>query len=787
MTHARGRGIAIGLFALTVAMSLVAVGLGLTTPGSSVALFALIAVPLIASVYAGAGSLLVARLPGNRIGWVVLGIGFFQGLNILNSAYGDFAFARSGSPLAFGGISGWAGTWTWYPSIGLLVTFLPLLFPDGRPPSPRWRPVAWLAGVGIAIGLIGQIVASWSLRHGGFGDPNYAPGGVGGGINALGTLMAGIAALLSIVSLVVRYRRSTGDEREQLRWFVFAATFVLVALIFASTSIDRQYVLLSIGFFLLPIAVALAVLKYRLYDIDVVIKKTLVALVLTVVIGGPVLLVVAVASQVLLWQGTGKLLTLGGGIVLGIALVPLIRISRRIADRIVYGRRASSYEVLAEFSERMAETYATDDVLPRMATILLGAAGATSATVWLRIGEALRPAATAGAGTNNDDIPVAGEELPAIPGFAVEVRHQGELLGALSAQIPANDPLDAGRERLIRDLASQAGLVLRNVRLIEELRASRQRLVVAQDEERRRLERNIHDGAQQQLVALSVQLGLLERQIDADPNTAKAAAAQLKADATTALEDLRVLARGIYPPLLADRGLPAALEAQARRSTVPVSVESDGVGRYGQDVEAAVYFCVLEALQNVAKYAKASRATVGLTASDGVIGFEVSDDGVGFDPAVARGSGVTNMRDRLESLGGSLRLETRPGGGTKVIGRIPLDGPSLIARQRRRRAGSRTDRRRDARLPQRLRRVRASTPRDHGQRRVQRHPHPAHVPRGVDLPVGGTEGSKVRIQTILPHPGAAQGLRSRLCFTFGRSDGSRGGSRGQGPQRCGRA
>jgi signal transduction histidine kinase len=232
--------------------------------------------------------------------------------------------------------------------------------------------------------------------------------------------------------------------------------------------------------------------------------------------------------------------------------------------------------------------------------------------------------------------------------------------------------MNPAKDRLVRDLASQAGLVLRNVRLIEELRASRQRLVAAQDQERRRIERDIHDGAQQQLVALAVKLRLTDTLVGKDDGGAHAMLAQLQDETIGALENLRDLARGIYPPLLADKGLPAALEGQATKSAVRVTVDADGVGRYSQEVEAAVYFCTLEALNNVAKYAQATAAHVRLRASDGALSFEVEDDGRGFDPSTASGSGLTNMRDRLDALGGALDVRSSPGAGTIVAGLVPL-------------------------------------------------------------------------------------------------------------------
>jgi signal transduction histidine kinase len=334
----------------------------------------------------------------------------------------------------------------------------------------------------------------------------------------------------------------------------------------------------------------------------------------------------------------------------------------------VFGRRATPYQVLSEFSDRVAETYAAEDVLERMAQVLATGVGAEAATVWLRDRGGFYPAAS-----------WPPTELPtgAAPPSAIEVRHRDETLGALSVRLPANDPMDPAKERLIRDLAGQAGLVLRNATLIEDLKASRQRLVAAQDAERRRIERNIHDGSQQQLVALAVKLKLADSLVGRDEDRAHAMLAELQTEANRALDDLRDLARGIYPPLLADKGLSAALESQARKSTVPVEIETDGIGRYPQETEAAVYFSCLEALQNVAKYAQATSATVRLAQTDATLTFEISDDGRGFDPAdVGDGTGLQGIADRLDALGGELTIRSAPGDGTTLVGRVPVEGGS---------------------------------------------------------------------------------------------------------------
>ncbi len=227
-------------------------------------------------------------------------------------------------------------------------------------------------------------------------------------------------------------------------------------------------------------------------------------------------------------------------------------------------------------------------------------------------------------------------------------------------------------------MLKNVGLTEQLLARLEELKASRQRLVSAQDEERRKLERNLHDGAQQQLIALTIKLRLAEQLVHRDADKAAAMLTDLQTESQAALEDLRDLARGIYPPLLADKGLAAALEAQSRKSPIPVTVDTDGIGRFGQDTEAAVYFCCLEALQNIAKYARASQATISLNDGDGRLVFRVTDDGVGFDPAeTGYGTGLQGMADRLAALDGSLEVRSTPGGGTTLTGELPaLEGPT---------------------------------------------------------------------------------------------------------------
>ncbi|MGH2595677.1 MAG: sensor histidine kinase [Actinomycetota bacterium] len=652
------------IFVLTVILVIAAMAMGIVSgPSKPGDIFNAVGISLMAIVYTGAGALLVARVPRNPIGWIVIWIGFFQMANALTNGYEGLALNRPGPPLPLGEIAAWASQWTWVPSVGLLVTFLLLLFPDGHLPSPRWRIVAWTAGVAIGVEVIAFMAEFWPLRHEIFTDPNTSPSGA---VSVGAVIVVSVTAICSVASVVVRYRRSEGETRQQLRWFIFAAAVLVIGLFLAVFPLDRQFVVFLIGFSLIPITTAIAVMKYRLYNLDIVIRKTVVFGIVAFVLTALYLGVVAVAT-------VGRISRLGVGVLLlAVTFNPVRTAARSVADRFVYGKRASAYEVLTDLTHRMTGTYATDDVLPRVARALVEATGAASARVWLRVGNELRPTADAGAQQDQETLPVAGDTLPETPFPMSEVRHQGDLLGAMSVVMPANDLLDPSRERLMRDLASQAGLVLRNVALIEDLKASRQRLVAAEDEERRKLERNIHDGAQQQLVALAVKQRLVASLIGKDDERAREMVEQLQTATTDALEDLRDLARGIYPPLLADKGLAMALEAQARKAAVPVAIEPDGVGRYPQQIESAVYFSVLEALQNIAKYADASHATVRLGHDGDGLTFEVVDDGRGFDTSsTGYGTGLQGIADRLAALDGELTVSSTPGTGTSVVGRVP--------------------------------------------------------------------------------------------------------------------
>jgi signal transduction histidine kinase len=705
--RARWLRVSTGLWAGTVLAALATVALTVVAWGNLTADdgFSQLSGTVAAVTYATLGALIVRRA-GNLIGWIMIGVG--AGLAFLGvaSAYAVIGAATYPGAVPAAKLVGLLAECSFAPST-FTIAFMFLLFPSGKLPSRRWRPLA-AAGLALAgLTLSGLVVRPRLVQipaPGGTSLTFQNPLGVTGLWPVLRVVLVGtisgmtvvfvVFLAASIVSLVVRYR--TGDPllRQQVKWLAMTALMLAVFLVIALLGIaagqtwvtNAAYqVVTIIVLFGIPAAMTIAILRHRLYDLDIIINRAVVYGLLSAAF-------TAVYAGIVLGIGTfaghrgGPVLTIAAAVSIALLFQPLRHRAQLLANRLVYGERATPYQVLSDFAEDMAGQLGYGDALDRMVSLLAGATGATRAGAWIRMGAELRPVATWPSGSPAP-APVAvsgGLELPPFDASrAVPVRHGDELLGALSLQKPASEPLTTAEDQLLQHLASQAGLVLRNVQLtaellatIDELRASRRRLVETQDAERRKIERNLHDGAQQQLIALTIQLGLLEQSAD-DPGYFRQMAAQLKDALRAALDDLRDLARGIYPPLLADQGLAAVLQAQARKAPLPVMIETGSLGRYPQDTETTVYFCTLEALQNIAKYAGASQATVRLACTGGSLQFTITDNGTGFETTTTRhGTGLQGMADRLAALGGTLAIRSQPGHGTTLTGRLPVPGAS---------------------------------------------------------------------------------------------------------------
>ena len=694
----RPAALALGIFGFTLVLTAAAFGLLLVDPIPVATEDRpwFIAQFCFAIGYGSFGVFLASRRPGNPIGWLFQAVALASALLVFADEYSirGLVVAPGSLPLA-------VAVDVILPSLAAVVwpAFIPLLltlYPTGRPASRRWWSAVW-ASVALALlygpsffllpGTLTAAVRQSVSLH--VSNPIGIPFG-----SDLNYLVQSPALLipfaLALLSVADRWRRSRGDERQQLNWL--AAVCLLIALVLVpyvavqsgiSIPVWVSWIfgsLLLLGFaFGIPGAMAVAILRYRLYEIDVVLNRALVYGALAAFISAVYVGIVVGIGTLIGSRGQPNLgLSIAATAVVAVAFQPVRERIERVANRLVYGQRATPYEVLAQFSHRVAGAYANEEVLSRLARVLGEGTAAAAASVWIRSEGQLVSSATWPAEAQ----PMAPEQADRV----AAVRHQGEELGELAVKKRPGEPVTPVEEKLLTDLAAQAGQVLRNVRLTAdlqarleqisqqaaELRESRQRIVAAQDAERRRLERNIHDGAQQHLVALAVKLRLAATLAKRDAVRVRPSIDGLRRQTRDALETLGALAAGLYPAALREGGIAAALRAQTALATVRSEVVDHLTARHPEELEAAVYFCCQEAIQNGIKHAKASRITVRLDDRDGPLQFEVSDDGRGFDPRTARrGAGMQNMADRIAASGGTLIVESRPGAGTTVHGRVP--------------------------------------------------------------------------------------------------------------------
>lgn len=645
---------------------------------------------VVESAFAALGAIVVSRQPRNPVGWLLTLIGFsFMLIGVSNQLYLQVVLP-TGDATGIIPYVLWLGNWSFLPAMVPAFILLPLLFPTGRLLSPRWRPLVWFVAVAATLAVAGTAFAPGPLG----GTPAVVnPVGIDHPAVELAELV-GVPCLLAamlaaIVSLVVRFRRSAGAERQQLKWVAASATLLPISLTGLGLGEDASWPLLLIALLIVAVAVAMAMLRYRLYDIDLVINKTLVFIVLAGFI-------TAVYAGIVV--GLGRLLPIGeNDLGLAIAATALVAVAfepvrvrvQHWANRRVYGRRATPYEALAAMTSRIGESADPGSALAEAARLLAQGTGAGQAVIWVVQDGVLIPRATAGdAPIAAEPVELVGAELPVLPGadLVQAVRQDGELVGALSLTKRPGEGVSSADRRLVEELAGQAALLLANTRLrwrlrhrLAELRASRQRMLTAQDRARRALERDLHDGAQQELVALKVKLGLA-RTI-ATREGAPGLAAQLAETALVAdqaVDALRDVARGIYPPLLESEGLPAALSAQARRADLSVTVLDRGTGRYPREVEATAYFVAVEALGNAVRHAHAQHAHIELDGTSTTMTITVTDDGDGFDPdSTEHGSGLTHMTDRADSIGGTLTVASRAGHGTTITLTLPVPAGML--------------------------------------------------------------------------------------------------------------
>jgi signal transduction histidine kinase len=571
---------------------------------------------------------------------------------------------------------------------GLAYMFAVVVFPDGRlVPFLRTglRRILLRTAYGFAAFVIAQFVLVWT-------DVSH-PG------QTFFTVLFGLAIpLAGVAAQTYRLRRADDPERRQqsrlLRWallpmLAFGATYLVLIGFVGSSSVATTYgvtasdswveeaglAIFPALFALVPLALVMGILRYRLWEIDVLVSKTLLSVGLVAFIGA-VYVVVVVGLGRALGPGDSAAFKIAATAIAAIAFEPVRERLQRLANRLVYGERASPYEVMADFADRLGSVVSVEEVLPRTADSVARGIGAVASRV---------TAFLHGGGERTVHWPL-GDETTSYS-RVVSVSYRGQPVGEIAVAKAPGERVTPDDDALLSSLAAQAGLAFNNARLTIELqarlheisaqaadlRASRQRIVTAREVQRQRVVQLIHERVETRLEAADFQLEQVVRLLPDDREGALACLDGLMEHCGESLDALRDLARGIFPAVLADQGVLPALHAYVLQAGLPVDIDIDGQhDRFDPNAEASAYFCVVQALANAGTYASGSRVSVTLSATIDRLVFSVSDDGPGADPArLARGADIQDMRDRVEAVGGVFEATSAPGQGTVVSGWVP--------------------------------------------------------------------------------------------------------------------
>ena len=655
------------------------------------------------------GTLIISRLPTNPVGWIFCGVGLLYEMRRFTMAYADYALTANFA-LPWGEHVAWFSSWIGFAGPILAGVLLMLLFPNGRLPSRRWRIVAWTAVLGAALRVLADAFTPGPLStHINVNNPFGLAAVIGDGFTTydlfpastvLGTTLLTVSSIAALFSLILRLRRAREDEREQLKWFLYAAVPATVCLnLVLSYSIVATYTMnvlynvvwilpwdvfnyiLYVAVFallLVPVCTYIAILRYHLYDIDHLINRTLVYGSLSACVVG--VYVLAVGGLGALFQARGNLVVslLATGLV-AVLFQPLRSRLQRSVNRLMYGERDDPYAVLSRLGRRLEATLAPESVLPTIAETIAQALKLPYAAILLKEGEGFRTAAAYGSPTGEPEV------LP--------LMYQREEIGrlVLSPRAPGEEFSSADRS-LLEDLARQAEVAVHAVRLTADLQRSRERLVATREEERRRLRRDLHDGVGPTLTGLALQLNAARKLVRRKPQDAEETLARLEQRTEDTIAEMRRLIYGLRPPALDDLGLLASIRQQAQSQgmvdlsigTIPderwenrpiFSMEApEELPPLPAAVEVAAYRIAQEAITNIARHARARTCRVRLSVDEAadVLRLEVTDDGVGMPEGRPAGVGLSSMRERALELGGACDVEPISTGGTRVVARLPL-------------------------------------------------------------------------------------------------------------------
>jgi len=610
------------------------------------------------------GLVLATRRRANPIGWLLLANGLVLTANAVATSYADYAVLADPGALPGGE---WAVLFTerGWPTLFVCVTAIAFVFPDGRLPSRRWRPIA-IAGTAAFAGLIVVSLLSTDRYSKAFEHVSSPLPDLPESVIAIPSMISGLGALATLVAgaaaLRTRRRRASGLERQQIRWLAYAALLIPAAVVTsliessitgaegAATGIATAVALTAI-----PVAIGVAVMRYRLYEIDRLINRTLVYATLSAALAAT-FAAVSLSLGVALGAGS-SLPTAVATLAVAVVFGPLRARLQVLVDRRFDRARYEALRTVERYLEDLRAGHAAPE---ETGEILAGALGDPGLELFFWL-----PAAELHVDSSGRVV----DELPAAGKARTPVRR-----GTLHLATVVHDRALGERPDLLETVIGAAGLAIEIARLrvevrrrLAEVEESRARIVTAGYEERRRLERDLHDGAQQRLVSIGLALRHVQAQLPA-PSRAAGELDATVAELSEAIEELRELARGVRPAGL-DDGLGPALRELASRSALRTSVEATDE-RFEDRLETAAYFVASEALANAAKHARASEVSLSAARQNGNLVVSVRDDGVG-GAHPTDGSGLGGMTDRVAALGGSLSVNSPPGSGTVVTAELP--------------------------------------------------------------------------------------------------------------------
>ncbi|MGH3979761.1 MAG: sensor histidine kinase [Pseudonocardiaceae bacterium] len=589
--------------------------------------------------------------PRHPVGRLMTAAGLAATVSLVGLSWGGF------TPLI------WLGQWPWWIGMGMVFLAI-LLFPDGRLPSPRWRPVAAVIVTGTAVAAVGFAVAA-------IDNPelltNIRPlrpwAQIVGKATVAAVLLTVLGYLGAVWSLCSRWRRADTEMRQQLVCLLPACLALLIGMVLEWNGVDGAWALLVAA---VPLGMTVAILRYRLYDVDLVVNRTIVWFLMTaLVVVGVIAIVSIVTSQLFGLEAQGaSLLATGFAIV---TFEPLHRKVQRAVDRLLYGDRDDPYLVIARLGEVLGRTVDPTAVMPLVTRTIAQSLQVPYVAVELQ--------------ERDGPVLVAEHGRPLNMTESFDMVSHGKRIGRLLVGRRSTGSRFSRHEcRLLCDVAVQAAVAAEATRLNRDLQTSRERLVTAREEERRRLRRDLHDGLGPSLAGMSMQVRAARRLLPRDSRAAEILDA-LAVDLKSCTAEVRQLVDELRPPAL-DRGLDAALRTECERFDVEglsVHCEVDGsLEGLPAAVEVAAFRIVAEALTNVARHSRARTCHVAVH-RNGALRIEIGDDGIGIPSSAGAGVGLSSMRERAAELGGDCTVGPAPGRGTAVQVELPIGPVQRVA------------------------------------------------------------------------------------------------------------